>query len=491
MWFLSKKYKLFILLGLVAYLGTSCQKDQIAPANQSTAFVKYYGHIADQAASDVIQTQDGGYLLVGATNSYIDAAESDVFVVKTDSLGNEMWSSSFGKIDGEVGTSYMRYDEEGIRIIELPDASAYIVVANRTYVAYPDGSSLLGVRGQTRIAMYSLDPATGAPTSSEGTELRTGIGSTHTDKVSDMKLDSTGGSYKYVLTGYTTNLSTNKPADIDHGAYDKTDILTILLEADFSEVWATGTTAYGFNGEDYGTSVQMLPNAYLVCGTIEEREANSSPSRFYSRLVAVKMRKDNGVPTNPEYFGDENYNFEGGHSTYDAENGKITIAAGVKGGSNTNKGYLVLLQLDESLNAITPNGVDFSCRYYNLSNENSASETTPYIAESIAFLPDNEGFIVSSTYKKTQLESTICIAKFDANLDVVTGGWPFSFGHEDAAGFLVTQDIGGTVLPISESVSGTSQTKLAGYVFTGTFGLATTNKMIGLVKLNLDGTFQP
>lgn len=490
MWFLSKKYKLFILLVLVTCLGTGCQKDQIAPANQSTAFVKYYGHVADQIASDVIQTQDGGYLLVGATNSYIDAAESDVFVVKTDSLGNEMWSSSFGKIDGAVGTSYMRYDEEGIRIIELPDASAYIVAANRTYVTYPDGSSLLGVRGRARIVMYSLDPATGAPTTPEGTELRASIGSTHTDKVSDMKLDSAGGGTKYVLTGYTTNLSTNKPVDTHQGAYDKTDILTLLVEADFSELWATGTTAYGFNGEDYGTSVQILTDAYLVCGTTDKRDESNPSSNFYTRLVAVNMRKDNGVPTNPTYFGDENYNFEGGHSTYDAESGKITIAAGVKGGINSNKGYLVLLQLDESLNAITPNGVDFSCRYYNLSNENSASEATPYIAESIAVLPDNEGFIVSATYKKTQLESTIYITKFDTNLDVMTG-WPFSFGHEDGAGFLVTQDIGGTVLPVSESVSGTSQTKLAGYVFTGTFGLATTNRMIGLVKLNLDGTFQP
>ncbi|NPE30447.1 hypothetical protein HNV12_21325, partial [Methanococcoides sp. SA1] len=46
----------------------------------------------DEIANSVQQTSDGGYILVGSTN---DSVDNDMWLVKTDSTGSEVWNVTF------------------------------------------------------------------------------------------------------------------------------------------------------------------------------------------------------------------------------------------------------------------------------------------------------------------------------------------------------------------------------------------------------------
>jgi hypothetical protein len=169
----------FICITLAAVL-MSCKKDQIAPSNQMDAFVKYYGHIRDQQASDIKKTADGGYILLGSSNSFSTTNEDDYFLVKTDSLGNEVWSKTFG--DGEGG-----FDEEGISIVVLANDEGYLIAGNRTKMIVVNGQSR---PESTNIVLYKLDL--------EGVVvwekvLRPNVGSNINEFVRDMGPSARGG----------------------------------------------------------------------------------------------------------------------------------------------------------------------------------------------------------------------------------------------------------------------------------------------------------
>jgi hypothetical protein len=71
---------------------------------------KTYGGTDDDYALSVFQTSDTGLAIVGTTRSF-GAGSSDIFLVKTDSYGNALWTKTFG------GT----YSDEGTSIIQTPD----------------------------------------------------------------------------------------------------------------------------------------------------------------------------------------------------------------------------------------------------------------------------------------------------------------------------------------------------------------------------------
>jgi len=71
---------------LLRYLGLT---GQIKGWNET------YGGTSDDEASALVQTVDGGYALAGYTRS-LGAGNSDFWLVKTDSAGNEQWNKTYG-----------------------------------------------------------------------------------------------------------------------------------------------------------------------------------------------------------------------------------------------------------------------------------------------------------------------------------------------------------------------------------------------------------
>ena len=78
---------------------------------QSTWERTYGGSDLDRGRS-VAQTTDGGYIVVGYTFSF-GASYSDVYLVKTDSLGDTIWTHTCGGSSNEYGFSVTQTSDSG------------------------------------------------------------------------------------------------------------------------------------------------------------------------------------------------------------------------------------------------------------------------------------------------------------------------------------------------------------------------------------------
>lgn len=73
---------------------------------------KTFGGSEYEGGYSVQQTTDGGYIIIGTTDSY-GAGESDVLLIKTDSKGSAEWSKIFGGAEMDVGHSGQQTTDGG------------------------------------------------------------------------------------------------------------------------------------------------------------------------------------------------------------------------------------------------------------------------------------------------------------------------------------------------------------------------------------------
>ena len=69
-----------------------------------------YGGSQEDYGYDIQQTGDGGYLLLGSTSSS-GSGGSDLWLIKTDSLGTQEWSQTYGGPENETGTGLLATTE--------------------------------------------------------------------------------------------------------------------------------------------------------------------------------------------------------------------------------------------------------------------------------------------------------------------------------------------------------------------------------------------
>ena len=134
----TKTYKISLILSmLLAILSFSCEKsdrDEAATDDGDDeptmpidivgeiAFVKNMGGSDNDEVVGVVQASDGGYVLVGTTEStggdIVDKTEddADVWVVKTDIDGQILWSKTYGGSDNEQASSIQNTSDGGFII---------------------------------------------------------------------------------------------------------------------------------------------------------------------------------------------------------------------------------------------------------------------------------------------------------------------------------------------------------------------------------------
>ena len=186
------------------------------------AWNKTFGASGYDEGYSVQQTSDAGYIIAGCTDSY-GAGSRDVWLIKTDSAGNETWNKTFG---GSL-------DDEGDSVQQTSDGG-YIIIAN-TY-SYGAGCS--------DVWLIKTD-------SSGNLAWNQTFGGSSCDYGHSVQQTSDGG---YIIAGYTA-LSWYSGGDV------------WLIKADSSGNLAWNKT-FGGSGDDYGYSVQQTSDGgYIIAGS--------------------------------------------------------------------------------------------------------------------------------------------------------------------------------------------------------------------------------
>jgi len=79
-----------------------------------TLWTKTFGGTNHESGYSVIQTNDGGYIVCGVTNSFSNPY--DVYLLKTDSNGNLLWSKAYGGANLESGKCVQQTNDNGFII---------------------------------------------------------------------------------------------------------------------------------------------------------------------------------------------------------------------------------------------------------------------------------------------------------------------------------------------------------------------------------------
>jgi PKD repeat protein len=217
-------------------------------ANGTVEWDRPYGGGADEGAHDILQTVDGGYIFVGTTVSY-GAGSGDVWLVKTDAVGNQQWVKTFG------GSNW----DDGWSISNTSDGGYIIGGATRSFGA-----------GSYDFWLVKTD--------ANGTQLWTkSYGGINEDFAWSVVETDDGG---YALAGYTKSFGAGG-----------SDLWLVKTDSSGNQEW---NKTFGGPNYDEATSVtQTSDGGYIIAGYTNSFGAGSHD------FLLVKLASPSPQPTPP------------------------------------------------------------------------------------------------------------------------------------------------------------------------------------------------
>ena len=265
----------FIIAGNTHSYGAGLYRDILlirTDSHGNELWSKTYGGEFEERGKFVQQTLDGGFVVVGFTCSF-GAGQSDLAILKVDAYGNKEWLKTFGGLNAEEGNSIQKVDGGYIvtgytRSHGVGNDDVYLIKTDRdgneiwtkTYGG-PDSDRARSVH-QTIDGGYIIGGITGYKKFFEGDvflikvgphgneEWSTSFGGAQIDYCRAVIQSNDGG---YVLVGYTRS----------YGA-GSGDIYVIKTDGNGVETWSR---TFGGIEDEEGFSVQKtVDGAYIIAG---------------------------------------------------------------------------------------------------------------------------------------------------------------------------------------------------------------------------------
>jgi len=194
--------------------------------NGKEMWARTFGGRYIDRAHGVAETKDGGFVLAGDTQSF-GSGSNDVFVVRTDSSGHPLWTKTYGGTRIDTGNSLVITSDGGLAIVGYTTSFG------------PIGS---GPADVSDVLLIRLDK--------DGNELfLRNLGSTESESGESIDLTKDGG---FILAGTKWQGSGN------------TDMYLVKTDQNGEELWAK---TFGGSGHDQARSVrQTSDGGYIVAG---------------------------------------------------------------------------------------------------------------------------------------------------------------------------------------------------------------------------------
>ncbi|MBL0048485.1 MAG: T9SS type A sorting domain-containing protein [Bacteroidetes bacterium] len=89
----------------------------------NTSWAKKFDGVSNERASSVQETADGGYIISGYTRSF-GAGDDDFYLIKTDSTGNLLFSKTFGGAGSDISNSSLQTADGGFIVLGTTNSFA-------------------------------------------------------------------------------------------------------------------------------------------------------------------------------------------------------------------------------------------------------------------------------------------------------------------------------------------------------------------------------
>jgi hypothetical protein len=217
-------------------------------------YKKYYGGKYTESANDIIETSDGGFLIVGSSSSYTKGSY-DILVLKIDRYGGLIWSKRYGNFNMD----------NAVRVIELQSGEFLIAGHTNSYGGDEIHDMLL----------LKID--------AQGTPIWKKIMGGYNEDYATHLLEMPDGSL--IITGYTYSYGVGQD-----------DVFIMKMKSTGDTLW---TQLYGGLSNEHSYSIDTTGDGFIITGFTKSFERKG----LYDAYV-VKTDLDGNIQWSQVYGGD-------------------------------------------------------------------------------------------------------------------------------------------------------------------------------------------